>query len=104
MAGGTPLQGDRGEFDSLRVHNIKTKIIMETLKQIVKGTARLECVYGGGVADYIITSENNKRYLLQIDLSNKVDCGTGVFKKEEKAIFLMRWIRRAMESGELIEL
>lgn len=77
---------------------------METLKQIVKGTANLECVYGGGVAQYIITSENNKKYLLEIDLSNKTDCGTGVFKKEEKAIFLMRWIRRAMEKDELIEL
>ena len=52
---------------------------METLKQIVKGTANLECVYGGGVAQYIITSENNKKYLLEIDLSNK----RGKFDEDE---------------------
>lgn len=77
---------------------------METLKQIVKGRAKLDCVRGGGVASYIITSENNKEYLLDIDLSNKTDVGDGVFKTEEKAIYLMRWIRRAIDKGELIEL
>lgn len=77
---------------------------METLKQIVKGNAVLDSIRGGGVASYIITSENNKKYLLDIDLSNKKDVGDGVFKREEKAIYLMRWIRKAMEKGELIEL
>ena len=73
---------------------------METLKQIVKGNAVLDSIRGGGVASYIITSENNKKYLLDIDLSNKKDVGDGVFKREEKAIYLMRWIRKAMEKGE----
>ena len=82
----------------------ETKFIMETLKQIVKGSAVLDSIRGGGVASYIVTSENNKRYLLDIDLSNKKDVGDGVFKREEKAIYLMRWIRKAMEKGELIEL
>jgi hypothetical protein len=79
---------------------------METLTQIVKGTAQLDCVRTGGVAEYIITSCNGKKYLVEIDLSDKVDCGESASFKPyyEKAIILMRWIRRAMEKGDLIEL
>ena len=79
---------------------------METLTQIVKGTAQLDCVRTGGVAEYIITSCNGKKYLVEIDLSDKVDCGESASFKPyyEKAIILMRWIRRAMENGDLIDL
>ena len=79
---------------------------METLKQIVKGSAKLDCIRSGGVAEYIITSETGKRYMVEIDLSDKVDCGDSAsfMPVYEKAIILMRWIRRAMEKGNLIEL
>ena len=79
---------------------------METLKQIVKGSAKLECIRSGGIAEYIITSETGKRYVLDIDLSDKVDCGESAsfMPFYERAIILMRWIRRAMEKGELIEI
>ena len=79
---------------------------METLTQIVKGTAQLDCVRTGGVAEYIITSCNGKKYLVEIDLSDKVACGESASFKPyyEKAIILMRWIRRAMEKGDLIDL
>ena len=79
---------------------------METLTQIVKGTAQLDCIRTGGIAEYIITSCNGKKYLVEIDLSDKVDCGESASFKPyyEKAIILMRWIRRAMEKGDLIEL
>jgi hypothetical protein len=79
---------------------------METLTQIVKGTAQLDCIRTGGVAEYIITSCNGKKYLVEIDLSDKVDCGESASFKPyyEKAIILMRWIRRAMEKGDLIDL
>ena len=79
---------------------------METLKDIVKGTAKLDCVRSGGIAEYIITSCNGKKYLLEIDLSDKVDCGDSASFKTEypRAIILMRWIRRAMEKDDLISL
>lgn len=79
---------------------------METLKDIVKGTAKLDCIRSGGVAEYIITSCNGKRYLLEINLADKVDCGeSATFNTEyDKAIILMRWIRRAMEKGDLMDL
>ena len=79
---------------------------METLKEIVKGMATLECVRSGGIAEYVITSCNGKRYMLEIDLSNRVDCGdSAVFNVHyDKAIILMRWIRRAIEKENLMEL
>lgn len=79
---------------------------METLKDIVKGSATMDCVRSGGIAEYIITSCNGKRYMLEIDLSNRVDCGdSATFNVHyDKAIILMRWIRRAMEKGTLMEL
>lgn len=79
---------------------------METLTQIVKGNARLDCIRTGGIAEYVITSINGKKYLVEIDLSNKIDCGeSATFQPYyEKAIILMRWIRRAMENDDLIEL
>ena len=79
---------------------------METLTQIVKGTAKLDCIRTGGIAEYIITSCNGKRYLVEIDLSNKVDCGESAsfMPYYEKAIILMTWIRRAMDKGNLMAL
>lgn len=78
----------------------------ETLTQIVKGTAKLDCVRSGGIAEYIITSCNGKRYLVEINLSDKVDCGESAsfMPYYNKAIILMRWIRRAMETNNLMEL
>jgi hypothetical protein len=79
---------------------------METLKEIVKGTATLDCIRSGGIAEYIITSCNGKKYMLEIDLSDKVDCGESAsFKTHyDKAIILMRWIRRAMDKENLMPL
>lgn len=76
---------------------------MEDLKIIVKGTADLDCVKAGGIAVYIIKTESGAIYPLEIDLSNKEDVGaTAIFNKHyDKAIILMRWIRRALEKGEL---
>lgn len=79
---------------------------METLTEIVKGTAQLDCIRSGGIAEYIITSCNGKKYMVEIDLSDKVDCGESAtfMPHYKKAITLMRWIRRAMEKGDLMDL
>jgi hypothetical protein len=79
---------------------------MEELKDIVKGKAELNCVLSGGIAVYHITSINNRKYQLEIDLSDKHDVGdTAAFDvKYDKCVILMRWIRRALENGTLIEI
>jgi hypothetical protein len=77
-----------------------------TLKEIVQGTADLSCVLSGGIAVYILTDINGKKYQIEIDLSDRHDVGeTATFALHyDKAIYLMRWIRRAMEHDKLIAL
>jgi hypothetical protein len=76
------------------------------LKDIIKGTADLNCVLSGGIAVYILTDINGKKYQLEIDLSDTSDVGvTATFELHyDKAIYLMRWIRRAIEHDKLVSL
>lgn len=72
------------------------------LKTIVKGSADIEYVKAGGVVVYKITADKN--YLLEIDLSDTHDVGeSATFKAHyDKAIILMRWIRKAIDNNTLI--
>jgi len=74
------------------------------LKEIVKGTADLSCMLSGGIAVYVLTDINGKKYQLEINLSDKHDVGeTAIFQTHyDKAIILMRWIRRAIEKETLV--
>ena len=76
------------------------------LKEIVKGTADLNGVIAGGIAEYILTDINGKRYQLQIDVADKHDVGeSAMFMAHyDSALILMRWIRRAIENKELYPL
>lgn len=78
-------------------------MIKHDLKTIVKGQADLNCVKSGGVAVYNIIVNDGTVYSLDIDLSDKHDVGeTATFLSHyDKAIILMRWIRRAMDKEEL---
>ena len=80
---------------------------MERLKKIINGgCADLSHVIAGGIAVYILTDIDGKKYQVSIDLSDKNDVGaTATFELHyDKPIYLMRWIRRAIERGTLIEL
>jgi len=80
-------------------------MVVQDIKSIVKGIAQLQYIMSGGIAVYHITSVDDKKYQLEIDLSNKQDVGeTAAFKPIEKAILLMRWIRKANENDTLIEI
>ena len=75
------------------------------LKDIIKGTAELNCVVAGGVAEYILTDINGHTYQLQINIADKHDVGdTATFMAHEKPLYLMRWIRKAIDNNELIQL
>jgi hypothetical protein len=79
-------------------------MVVQDIKPIVKGTANLQYIMSGGIALYHIDAVDGRKYQLEIDLSNKHDVGeTAAFKPVEKALLLMRWIRRANEQDELIE-
>jgi hypothetical protein len=79
---------------------------MHDLKTIVKGKADLEYIKSGGIAVYYITVEDGTIYSLDIDLSNKHDVGeTATFMIHyDKALILMRWIRRALDNKELYKI
>jgi hypothetical protein len=80
-------------------------MVVNDIKPLVKGIAQLQYVMAGGIAVYHIISVDDKKYQLEINLSNKQDVGeTAAFKPTEKALLFMRWIRRANEQDELIEI
>ena len=79
-------------------------MVVNDIKPLVKGTAELQYIMAGGIAVYHIMSVDGRKFQLEIDLSDKHDVGeTAAFKPTEKALLLMRWIRRANEQDELIE-
>lgn len=79
-------------------------MVVQDIKPIVKGTANLQYVMSGGIAIYHINAVDGKKYQLEIDLSDKHDVGeTAAFHPTEKALLLMRWIRKANENDTLIE-
>ncbi len=80
-------------------------MVVQDIKPIVKGIAQLQYVMSGGIAVYHIISTDEKKYQLEIDLSDKHDVGeTAAFKPTEKGLLLMRWIRKANENDTLIEI
>ena len=80
-------------------------MVVNDIKPIIKGIATLQYIMSGGIAIYHITSTDGKIYQLEIDLSDKHDVGeTAAFHTTEKAIMLMRWIRRANDNDSLIEI
>lgn len=80
-------------------------MVVQDIKPLVKGIAQLQYVMSGGIAIYHIISTDEKKYQLEIDLSDKHDVGeTAAFKPTEKGLLLMRWIRKANENDTLIEI
>ena len=80
-------------------------MVVQDIKPLVKGIAQLQYVMSGGIAVYHIIATDETKYQLEIDLSDKHDVGeTAAFKPTEKALLLMRWIRKANENDALIKI
>jgi hypothetical protein len=81
-------------------------MIKHDLKTLVKGTADLDCIKSGGIAVYHIKVEDGSVYSLDIDLSDRHDVGeTATFMPHyDKALILMRWIRRAIDNEEIFKI
>lgn len=78
---------------------------VQDIKPLVKGMAQLQYVLAGGIAVYKIIATDNTEYQLEIDVSNKTDVGESAsFNVTEKALLLMRWIRKANENDTLIKI
>jgi hypothetical protein len=57
--------------------------------------------YESGCLYYEVDSEKYK-YIFPVDVTNKEDIGLAQFKATEKAIHLMRYVRKAAENHSLI--
>nr|DAD65554.1 MAG TPA: hypothetical protein [Bacteriophage sp.] len=81
-------------------------MVVEDIKDIVKGKATLSYVKAGGFAVYDIVAIDGNSYQLTIDMNDVNDVGAEArfLPEYEKAITLMRWIRRSNENGTLIKL
>ena len=80
-------------------------MIVQDIKPLVKGIAQLQYVMSGGIAVYHIIATDETKYQLEIDLSDKHDVGeNAAFKPTEKALLLMRWIRKANENDTLMKI
>jgi len=71
-----------------------------TLLEIVKNNKALYSHCQGSKLIYDISVDNIK-YSFPVDVSDKSEVGDAIFNKEEKAMFLMRWIRKAIENEEI---
>ncbi len=80
-------------------------MVVESIKPLIKGKAKVSHIIGG-VAWYVVTSEDGRMYGFPIDFNNKEDVGeNAMFLGEyDKPIYLMRWIRRANENNTLEEI
>lgn len=57
--------------------------------------AKFDCLNNNSLWYYIIV--NGVKYMFEIPLN---ETNGGTFKYEDKAIFFMRWIRKAIENNE----
>jgi hypothetical protein len=73
------------------------------LTELIKGNVVKFNHANEGILYYNIEFKGSV-YQFPIDMNDKEDVGTGVFHFTEKAIFLMRWIRRAIENESLIQI
>lgn len=75
-----------------------------TLKEIVKLPYEAKFDYAiAGILYYSIRHENG-RIIFPIDMNDRADVGTTTFVASYKPLTLMRYIRKALERGELIEI
>lgn len=77
------------------MENLKHKLI-----EIVKdNTANYSHCQGSNLMYEIVVG--NTKYIVPVDVSDRAEVGDATFNKQEKASFLMRWIRKAIEKNEL---
>lgn len=76
---------------------------MESLKEIVGNNTRAILSHViAGVLYYKVSTENHT-YMFPVDMNDKEDVGTTTFNADEKAITLMRYIRKAISNESLIQ-
>lgn len=76
---------------------------MEVLKKLVldrENKAKFSKI-NAGVLYYTVASNDGYMYEFGIDMNDKEDVGTATFNAEEKAVSLMRYIRKSIQANTL---
>jgi hypothetical protein len=74
-----------------------------TLTQIVKGTTAKMTHVTNGIVIYLIKVEDTY-YELEIDTTDEKENKDVYFTPTYKSITIMRWIRKAMETGKFTQI
>ena len=74
--------------------------VPEKITTIVKGTSATYLWCEASCLIYQVETEDYK-YEFSIDQSDRNDIGNATFNRHEKAIHLMRWIRKCIENETL---
>ena len=74
--------------------------VPNTVAQIVKGNKAIYLYCVGSELFYEINTGEYK-YEFPIDVSSKEEVGNATFNRTEKAIFLMRYINKAIKNNKL---
>ncbi len=77
---------------------------MLTLKEIVSGGTRAEFSHAIAGVLYYRVDVGDEAYMFPLDMNNSDDVGTSTFNASEKAITMMRYVRKAMENNSLIKI
>ena len=77
--------------------DILKSIVMDRDRQAILSHA------SAGVLYYMVVTETGT-YMFPVDMNDKADVGDAEFRAGEKAVTLMRYIRKAIESDRLIKI
>lgn len=72
-----------------------------TVTEMVKNgnMANLDCCIGSNlIYNYVV---EDVMYTVPVDVSDRAEVGDSTFNKQEKVMFLMRWINKAIKKDEL---
>jgi hypothetical protein len=74
-----------------------------TIKDVVKNNkiARFSHAIAGNLY-YKVEMEDGTTVQFKVDMNDKDDVGTTTFNAEEKALMMMRYIRKSEASGDLV--
>lgn len=75
--------------------------LKHTVTEMVRNSnmADYDCCIGSNLMySYIV---DDIKYTVPVDVSDRAEVGDATFNKQEKVMFLMRWINKAIKKNEL---
>jgi hypothetical protein len=75
--------------------------MIHTIKEMVKDQNKAYLVHFQGTKLVYRFNVNNYEYIFPIEISDKNEVGDAVFELEHKAITLMRYIKKSIDSEEI---